>query len=190
MGRSFLIAGLGNIGDEYRNTRHNMGFMVLDSFIRESGTSFLSSRYGSLDNINFRGNKLILLKPSTYMNLSGNAVRYWMDREKITPDRLIVVVDDIALPLGTIRIRKKGSDGGHNGLKNIIECIGTSEFARIRVGIGNEFPRGHQVDYVIGEWTSAESEMLQGIFDRAGEAIKTFVVSGADTAMNLFNKSV
>ena len=159
---NFLIAGLGNIGVEYANTRHNIGFMVLDALVKDSGTSFISGRYGSTAEISYRGHKLVLLKPSTYMNLSGKAVNYWMQELKIKPENLLVVVDDLALPFGTLRMRKQGSDGGHNGLKNITQMLGNNSYARLRVGIGDAFAKGHQVDYVLGT----------GEFDKICECIK------------------
>lgn len=184
---NFLIAGLGNIGAEYANTRHNIGFTVLDSLAGESGAFFSSGRYGSTAEISVRGHKLILLKPSTYMNLSGKAVNYWMQAEKIKLERLLVVVDDLALPFGSLRLRKQGSDGGHNGLKNIQECLGTAAYARLRVGIGSDFGRGRQVDYVLGQWKTEEEKELPFLVARAIEAVKSFAVEGPDRAMNRFN---
>ena len=184
---NFLIAGLGNIGVEYANTRHNIGFMVLDALVKESGTSFISGRYGSTAEISYRGHKLTLLKPSTYMNLSGKAVNYWMQELKIKPENLLVVVDDLAIPFGTLRMRKQGSDGGHNGLKNITQMLGNNSYARLRVGIGDAFAKGHQVDYVLGKWKSEEEKELPFILDRAGEAIKAYAFMGPDRAMNVCN---
>lgn len=184
---NFLIAGLGNIGVEYANTRHNIGFMVLDALIKDSGTSFISGRYGSTAEISYRGHKLVLLKPSTYMNLSGKAVNYWMQELKIKPENLLVVVDDLALPFGTLRMRKQGSDGGHNGLKNITQMLGNNSYARLRVGIGDAFAKGHQVDYVLGKWKSEEEKELPFILDRAGDAIKAYAFMGPDRAMNICN---
>ncbi|MBE6226323.1 MAG: aminoacyl-tRNA hydrolase [Bacteroidales bacterium] len=184
---NFLIAGLGNIGVEYANTRHNIGFMVLDALVKDSGTSFISGRYGSTAEISYRGHKLVLLKPSTYMNLSGKAVNYWMQELKIKPENLLVVVDDLALPFGTLRMRKQGSDGGHNGLKNITQMLGNNSYARLRVGIGDAFAKGHQVDYVLGKWKSEEEKELPFILDRAGDAIKAYAFMGPDRAMNICN---
>lgn len=184
---NFLIAGLGNIGVEYANTRHNIGFMVLDAFAKSSNTFFVSGRYGSTAEISFRGHKLILLKPSTYMNLSGKAVNYWLQDKKIQEENLLVVLDDLALPFGTLRMRKQGSDGGHNGLKSISTSIGNTAYARLRVGIGDAFSKGHQVDYVLGTWKSEEEKELPFILDRAVEAIKAFVIMGPDRAMNVCN---
>ncbi|MBQ5802672.1 MAG: aminoacyl-tRNA hydrolase [Bacteroidales bacterium] len=184
---NFLIAGLGNIGVEYANTRHNIGFMVLDALVKDSGTSFISGRYGSTAEISYRGHKLVLLKPSTYMNLSGKAVNYWMQELKIKPENLLVVVDDLALPFGTLRMRKQGSDGGHNGLKNITQMLGNNSYARLRVGIGDAFAKGHQVDYVLGKWKSEEEKELPFILDRAADAIKAYSFMGPDRAMNICN---
>ena len=184
---NFLIAGLGNIGVEYANTRHNIGFMVLDALVKDSGTSFISGRYGSTAEISYRGHKLVLLKPSTYMNLSGKAVNYWMQELKIKPENLLVVVDDLALPFGTMRMRKQGSDGGHNGLKNITQMLGNNSYARLRVGIGDAFAKGHQVDYVLGKWKSEEEKELPFILDRAADAIKAYSFMGPDRAMNICN---
>lgn len=184
---NFLIAGLGNIGVEYANTRHNIGFMVLDAFAKESGTTFISGRYGSTAEVSYRGHKLILLKPSTYMNLSGKAVNYWMQELKIKPENLLVIVDDLALPFGTLRMRKQGSDGGHNGLKNITAMLGNSNYARLRVGISDSFAKGHQVDYVLGKWKSEEEKELPFILDRAIDAVKAYAFMGPDRAMNVCN---
>ena len=184
---NFLIAGLGNIGAEYANTRHNIGFMVLDAFAKESGTTVISGRYGSTAEVSYRGHKLILLKPSTYMNLSGKAVNYWMQELKIKPENLLVIVDDLALPFGTLRMRKQGSDGGHNGLKNITAMLGNSNYARLRVGISDSFAKGHQVDYVLGKWKSEEEKELPFILDRAIDAVKAYAFMGPDRAMNVCN---
>lgn len=184
---SFLIAGLGNIGAEYSNTRHNIGFKVLDTLAGVSGISFTSRRYGSVAEMKYKGRHFILLKPSTYMNLSGKAVSYWLREQKIEIENLLVVVDDIALPLGTLRMRKQGSDGGHNGLKNISEVLGTDSFARLRVGIGNSFGEGAQIDYVLGEWTAQEAKELPSVCEKAAEAVKSFGTSGIERTMNLFN---
>ena len=184
---NFLIAGLGNIGAEYANTRHNIGFMVLDAFAKESGTTFISGRYGSTAEVSYRGHKLILLKPSTYMNLSGKAVNYWMQELKIKPENLLVIVDDLALPFGSLRMRKQGSDGGHNGLKNITAMLGNSNYARLRVGISDAFAKGHQVDYVLGKWKGEEEKELPFILDRAIDAVKAYAFMGPDRAMNVVN---
>lgn len=184
----YLIAGLGNIGSEYANTRHNIGFMVLDAFAKASNAVFTSERYGSVAEVRHKGRTFVLLKPSTYMNLSGKAVAYWMKAENIPIENTLVVVDDIAIDLGAIRIRMKGSDGGHNGLKNIAEVLGHNNFARLRFGVGGDFPRGHQVDYVLGEWSKQELAVLPERVDLAVEAIKSFGTIGLERTMNFFNK--
>ena len=156
----YLIVGLGNIGAEYADTRHNIGFNVLDALAGASNIAFTTDRYGAVAELRHKGRTLVLLKPSTYMNLSGKAVRYWLDREKIERENLLVVVDDIALPFGTLRMRTRGSAGGHNGLKSICELLGTEDYARIRFGIGGDFARGQQVDYVLGQWTEEGRRLL------------------------------
>ena len=184
---NYLIVGLGNIGVEYVNTRHNMGFMVLDAWAQASSISFESGRYGSTATVSFKGRKFTLLKPSTYMNLSGKAVRYWMTELKIPVENLLVISDDLNIPFGTLRLRKNGSAGGHNGLTNINELIGTQEYARIRVGIGNDFGRGQQVDYVLGELSKEESEMMPEVSKRVIDGVKAWALMGADKAMNMVN---
>lgn len=183
----YLIVGLGNIGAEYADTRHNIGFMVLDALAEASNAVFTSGRYGSTAEIGYKGRRLVLLKPSTYMNLSGNAVRYWMQQEKIPVDHVLVVVDDVALDLGAIRLRARGSDGGHNGLKHIDATLGHNGYARLRFGIGHDFPQGFQVDYVLGQWTAKEKKVLPERVDVAGEAIRSFVTAGLERTMNVFN---
>lgn len=183
----YLIVGLGNPGDEYVETRHNTGYMVVDAFAREAGVTFADRRYGYVAETSLRGRKLFLLKPTTYMNLSGNAVRYWLGKENIDQSHMLVVVDDIALPLGTIRIKAAGSGGGHNGLGHIEQLIGP-QYARMRMGIGNDFPRGMQIDWVLGKYDDEEKSKLQPAIDRAVEAIKSFVLAGIDLTMNQFNK--
>ncbi len=185
----FLVVGLGNIGAEYEGTRHNMGFMVLDAFAKASNAVFCSERYGDTAEVSLKGRKITLLKPSTYMNLSGNAVRYWMNRLGVTADRLLVICDDLNIPFGTLRMRKKGSDGGHNGLKNIQETIGTQDYCRIRAGIGNEFHRGGQIDFVLGKLSDEQVTAMPDICERAGKGIRDFVLAGADIAMNSLNAS-
>ena len=184
---NYLIVGLGNIGVEYVNTRHNMGFMVLDAWAQASNILFESGRYGYTATISFKGRKFTLLKPSTYMNLSGKAVRYWMNELKIPVEQLLVISDDLNIPFGTLRLRKNGSAGGHNGLTNINELIGTQDYARIRVGIGNGFGRGHQIDYVLGELAEEEIEQMPEICKRVIEGIKAWATIGADRAMNVVN---
>ena len=184
---NYLIVGLGNIGVEYANTRHNMGFMVLDAWAQASNIVFESGRYGSIATISFKGRKFTLLKPSTYMNLSGKAVRYWMNELKIPVENLLVLSDDLNIPFGTVRLRKSGSAGGHNGLTNINELLGTQEYARVRMGIGNDFGRGHQIDYVLGELSDEEKEQMPELCKKVIEGIKAFATIGPDRAMNVLN---
>jgi PTH1 family peptidyl-tRNA hydrolase len=184
---NYLIVGLGNIGVEYANTRHNMGFMVLDAWAQASNIVFESGRYGSTATVSFKGRKFTLLKPSTYMNLSGKAVRYWLTELKIQPDQLLVISDDLNIPFGTLRLRKNGSAGGHNGLTNINELIGTQEYARIRMGIGNDFGRGQQVDYVLGELSAEEKEQMPELCKRVIDGVKAWALMGPDRAMNTLN---
>jgi len=183
----FLITGLGNIGDQYANTRHNIGFIIADALAQEAEASFKSERYASVTRIRYRGKTLVVIKPSTYMNLSGKAVRYWMDKENIPTGQTLTITDDIALPLGTLRMRKKGGDGGHNGLENIIITLGTEQFPRLRVGIGNEFARGYQSDYVLGKWTREEEEVMIPKIQLATEMIRSFLVKGIDQTMTDYN---
>ena len=184
---NYLVVGLGNIGAEYANTRHNMGFMVLDAWAQASNISFESGRYGSTATISFKGRKFTLLKPSTYMNLSGKAVRYWMNELKVPVENILVISDDLNIPFGTLRLRKNGSAGGHNGLTNITELIGTQEYARIRMGIGNDFGRGQQVGYVLGELTQEEKEQMPELCKRVIDGVKAWATIGADRAMNTVN---
>ena len=183
----YLIVGLGNIGNEYQNTRHNIGFKILDAFAKASNVVFTDQRYGYVCECRLKGKTLILLKPSTFMNLSGNAVRYWMKKENIELENLLVVVDDLALPFGKLRMKDKGSDAGHNGLKNIQEILGQNIYPRLRFGIGNDFSQGRQVNFVLGEWTTEEEEKLPEKIDTAVEMIKTFCLSGIQFTMNQFN---
>lgn len=183
----YLIVGLGNIGAEYADTRHNAGFRVADTMAAVAGAVFSADRYGAVTTIRHRGQEVFLLKPSTYMNLSGKAVRYWMQKERIPLENVFVVVDDIALPFGHLRIRKSGSDGGHNGLSSIAECVGGQNYARLRFGIGGDFPKGMQVDYVLGRWTEQQQQLLPELLKTAGEAALAFVAEGPDRAMNKFN---
>ncbi len=184
----YLICGLGNIGDEYANTRHNIGFIVADAMAQEAEAAFKSERYAAVTRIRYRGKTLVIIKPSTYMNLSGKAVRYWMETEKIPAGNILVITDDIALPTGTLRMRKKGGDGGHNGLESIITTLGTEEFARLRIGIGNDFARGYQSDYVLGKWTRDEEEVMIPRIKMAVEMVKSFVVRGIDQTMTDYNE--
>ncbi|RMG75923.1 MAG: aminoacyl-tRNA hydrolase [Bacteroidetes bacterium] len=183
----FLIVGLGNIGQEYSETRHNIGFKILDSLANESGIFFTSDRYADKTLLKYKGRQLILIKPTTYMNLSGKAVNYWIQKEKIPLENILVITDDISLPFGKIRIKKKGSDGGHNGLKHIIETLGRNDFPRLRFGIGNNFPKGRQVEYVLGKWTEEEQNQLPKRIDSAKKAILAFATIGIDRTMNEFN---
>jgi peptidyl-tRNA hydrolase, PTH1 family len=183
-----LITGLGNIGEEYQHTRHNIGFDILDAYARASNISFMDKRYASVAETRIKGRTLVLIKPSTYVNLSGKAVNYWLAKENVPLENLLVLVDDLALPLGSIRIRAKGSDGGHNGLLNINEVIGTQDYARLRFGIGSEFSRGGQVDFVLGRWSAEEDKLLTPRIEEALEAIKCFALSGLNVTMNRYNK--
>lgn len=183
----YLIVGLGNIGAEYQGTRHNVGFRILDAFAEASNISFSTERYGDVAHMRLKNQQLVLLKPSTYMNLSGNAVRYWAEKEGIDMDHILILVDDIALPFGTIRIKGNGSDAGHNGLKNIALMLNTQSYPRLRFGIGGNFPRGCQVDYVLGQFTLDERQKMPTRVDVAVEAIKAFCLSGIQFAMNHFN---
>ncbi len=183
----FLVTGLGNIGSEYAHTRHNIGFDILDALAGASNISFKDQRYGFYAEIKHSGRIYCLLKPSTYVNLSGNAVRYYLQKLKLPVDRLLVVADDLALPFGTIRIRAKGGDAGHNGLANINQMLGTSNYARLRFGIGNDFGRGQQVDFVLGEWQEEEKNILPERISLANDAILSFGKLGVQRTMNLYN---
>ncbi len=185
----YLIVGLGNIGDEYSDTRHNIGFTVLDAFAAGSLASFTDKRYGFVSRVKYKGRELILLKPSTFMNLSGNAVRYWLNKENIPVENLLVIVDDLAIPLGSIRMRAKGSDGGHNGLAHINSVLGTNVYARIRIGIGNGFPKGSQVNYVLGRWNKEEMNFLKDRISIVIAMINSFCTAGTELTMTAYNKS-
>ena len=182
-----LIVGLGNIGPDYEMTRHNTGFMVLDAFAKASNTVFSDRRYGFVGETSLKGRKVVLLKPSTFMNLSGNAVRYWLNKENIDQHRMLVVSDDVALPLGQFRLKANGSNGGHNGLGHIQQLIG-QDYPRLRMGIGNDYPQGGQIDWVLGRYSDEELKQLQPSIDVAVEIIKSFVLAGIDITMNQFNK--
>ena len=193
--KKFLIAGLGNIGREYENTRHNIGFKIADalaiSCMKEEEKEkkiFSDGRLAMVAHVKFKGKQITIIKPTTYMNLSGKAINYWLAQEKIEKENLLVVADDIALPFGKIRIKKKGSDGGHNGLTSIIETLGTEEFPRLRFGIGGDFARGKQVDYVLGEWSAKEEKAMEEKVLISVEAIKNFMVMGIEKAMTGYNK--
>ena len=185
--RKFLIIGLGNVGDSYRNTRHNIGFKILDALASASNISFEPSRYADISKLKIKGRTLFLVKPTTFMNLSGKAVNYYLQSEKIEPNNLLILTDDIALPFGTLRMRTKGSDGGHNGLKHIIQTLNSTTFSRIRFGVGSEFSKGKQVDYVLGRWSDDEESALQERVDTSIEMVKSFVMVGAAQTMTLFN---
>jgi PTH1 family peptidyl-tRNA hydrolase len=185
--KKYLIVGLGNIGVEYVNTRHNIGFKVLDYVAQKENLTFETAKLGAVTEYSVKGRKLILLKPNTYMNLSGKAVKYWMEKENITKENILVITDDLNLPFGTIRIKGKGSDGGHNGLKNIQLLLNSSEYPRFRFGISDEFKKGQQVDYVLGEWSETEKEKLPERYAIAKEIIESFVLAGLNNTMNSFN---
>lgn len=183
----YLIAGLGNIGKEYENTRHNIGFKILDALAGASNVVFNDSRYGFVADMKFKARTYVLLRPTTYMNLSGRAVNYWLKKENIPLENLLVLVDDIALPFGTIRIKSKGSDGGHNGLRNITDVLGTDQYARLRFGIGDDFHKGYQVNYVLSDWSREEEKELPFLIDQCMEAVKSFGTLGVERTMNFFN---
>ena len=187
MAATYLVVGLGNIGAEYANTRHNMGFMILDAWAQASNVLFKTERYGAVVEVSFKGRWFVLLKPSTYMNLSGNAVRYWMRQLNLPLENLVVISDDLNLPFGTIRMRAGGSAGGHNGLENIAECLESQQWARIRVGIGNDFSRGGQIDFVLGDLSAAEKEQIQDISARVIQGVKDLSTVGIARAMNTLN---
>lgn len=187
--KRFLIACLGNIGPEYVGTRHNAGFMVGDKIAEDAGVAFQSCRYGDMAKVKVKNCELLLLKPSTFMNLSGVAVRYWMNKEDLPLENLLVVVDDLALPFGKIRIRQRGSDAGHNGLKNIAEQLGTQNYARLKFGVGNDFPKGGQIDFVLGRFPEEERRQLPEVLAHAADAVKAFCLSGAAFAMNHYNNA-
>lgn len=185
--KKFLIIGLGNIGAEYVNTRHNIGFKIVDYLADELGATFESVKLGSMTKVQVKGRTLLLLKPNTYMNLSGKAVLYWMQKENIPLENVLVVTDDLNLPFGAIRIKGKGSDGGHNGLKDIQSVLQNTNYARFRFGISDDFKRGQQVDYVLGKWSDQETEALKERLQTAAEAIKSFALAGLNNTMNTFN---
>ncbi len=183
----YLIAGLGNIGDQYLDTRHNIGFVIADAVAQSGEAPFSPGRYGEMARMKYRSRQLLILKPSTYMNLSGKAIRYWLNKENIPVENLLVIVDDLALPLATLRLRAKGGDGGHNGLISIIGELGTQNFARLRVGIGDDFAQGYQVDYVLGRWSKKEIEVLTPRVNTAVDIVKSYVTIGITRTMNVFN---
>jgi len=184
----YLIAGLGNIGPEYKNTRHNIGFQILDALAEASNISFNDKRYGFVAEYKFKARTFVLLKPTTFMNLSGRAVNYWLQKEKIDIKNMLVLVDDLALPFGTLRVRAKGGAGGHNGLENINQVLGRNDYARLRFGIGDDFHRGHQVNYVLGDWGREEKKELPFKFNDSIDIIKSFGTIGVERTMNIHNK--
>lgn len=184
----YLLVGLGNVGTEYDGTRHNIGFRVLDALAEASNISFEDKRYGFVGKGRIKNAEVVLLKPSTFMNLSGNAVRYWLNQEKIEPENMLIICDDIALPVGKLRMKPSGSDGGHNGLKHIASVLCSQQFARLRFGVGNDFPRGGQCDFVLGQFGPEDADVLNEKVGQAVEAIKAFCLSGIQFAMNHYNK--
>lgn len=185
--KKYLIVGLGNIGEKYAATRHNIGFKILDEIAVKEAVSFESEKLGAIATFKFKGRTFILLKPSTYMNLSGKAVKYWLTKENIPIENLLVICDDLNLPFGAIRVKAKGSDGGHNGLKDITAVLQTQEYARFRFGVGSEFSKGRQVDFVLGDWDKNELKSLPERLDRSAELIKSFGTAGLNITMNTFN---
>jgi len=183
----FLIVGLGNIGDEYAHTRHNIGFDVVNAFVQKHGAAFRIDRLAYVADIKWKGKSFVCICPTTFMNLSGKAVKYWMDKEKITLANLLVIVDDLALPLSKIRVKPSGSDAGHNGLKSLQEVLGTKEYPKLRFGIGNDYPKGHQSDFVLGKWKKEEEPLVKQKIEKAVEVIEIFATQGLTTAMNQVN---
>lgn len=183
----FLIVGLGNIGEEYANTRHNIGFSVLDAIAKENNLKFSTQRLADVAEYKFKGKLLVMVKPSTYMNLSGKAVNYWLQTEKISIENLLIITDDIALPIGTLRMKGKGSDGGHNGLKNIQEVLNTPNYARLRFGVGSDFTKGKQIDFVLGKWKPDEEQLLEPRIKMAIEMIQAFTTIGLQRTMSAYN---
>ena len=189
MSKKYLIVGLGNIGADYISTRHNIGFKVVEQFAAINGAVFETKKLGDLATFRFKGRVFTLLKPNTYMNLSGKAVKYWLEKETIPQENLLVITDDLNLPFGSLRLKMKGSDGGHNGLKDIQYKLNTSQYNRLRFGISDEFSKGRQVDYVLGEWTTEESEKLKERLDHCAELVKSFVTAGVKNTMNTYNNT-
>lgn len=187
--KKFLIVGLGNIGAEYANTRHNIGFKILDEIAKSEELTFETQKLGDVTTLKVKGRSILLLKPSTYMNRSGKAIKYWMEKEKIPLENLMVITDDINLPFGTIRVKTKGSDGGHNGLKDTQASLETTNYNRFRFGVGADFGQGRQVDYVLGEWNEEEQKALPERFKKATELVKSFVLAGINRTMNQYNNS-
>ena len=185
--KKFLIIGLGNIGDKYDNTRHNIGFKILDYLVKKEDVKFSTDKLGAISSFKFKGRTFILLKPSTYMNLSGKAVNYWMTKENVQLENILVLTDDLNLPFGSLRLKTKGSDGGHNGLKDIQQVLNTNKYNRLRFGISDTFSKGRQVDYVLGEWTDDENSKLEERLDMCAQIIKSFGTAGVNNTMNTFN---
>ncbi len=185
----YLIVGLGNIGEEYLNSRHNIGFRILDALARVSNISFSDKRYGAIAEMKYAGKTFILLKPNTFMNLSGRSVQYWMQKENIELDKVLILVDDLALPLGKVRMRLKGGDAGHNGLKSIHQILGSQDYVRLRFGIGSDFQRGYQVDHVLGRWTAEEEVIVNSKMDLCIEIIKAFATMGSERVMTQYNRN-
>ncbi len=183
----YLIVGLGNVGEKYHNTRHNIGFKILDEIAEDKNIKFETEKLGDVSSFRFKGRVFILLKPSTFMNLSGKAVKYWMQKEKIAVENLLIITDDLNIDFGTIRVKAKGSDGGHNGLKDIQEKLGSNKYPRFRFGVGNNYSRGRQVDYVLGEWTKEEESILIERLQKSSEVILSFATAGLANTMNTFN---
>ncbi len=184
----FLIVGLGNIGMEYDATRHNIGFDVADTFVLKNGGNYSLDRHAYISEVKWKGKNFVVIKPTTYMNLSGKAVKYWLDKEKIPIENMLVLVDDIALPLGTLRLRASGSDAGHNGLKNIQLLLATDKYPRLRFGVGNDFPKGRQVEFVLGKWNASEIPVVKEMMLKSVDAIECFATQGINQAMTQFNK--
>jgi len=185
--KKFLIVGLGNIGNEYAETRHNIGFKILDNLAKKENFTFETARLGDVAIFKVKGRSILLLKPSTYMNLSGKAFKYWMDKEKIALENILVITDDLNLSFGTLRLKTKGSAGGHNGLKDIQNVLQSTIYNRLRFGVGSEFAKGRQVDYVLGEWTEEEKDSLKERLEKSNEIVRSFVLSGVKNTMNQFN---
>jgi PTH1 family peptidyl-tRNA hydrolase len=185
--KKFLIVGLGNIGEKYANTRHNIGFKILDYLVNEEDISFETQKLGDIANLKIKGRTLILMKPNTYMNLSGKAIKYWLEKEKIPLENLLVITDDLNLPFGTLRLKTKGSDGGHNGLKDTQDKLQTTNYNRFRFGISDAFSKGKQIDYVLGEWSDEEHTALKERLETASKLIKSFVLAGVNNTMSQFN---
>src|SRR5690554_3176106 len=188
MSAKYLIVGLGNIGAEYQHTRHNIGFDIADAFVEKHGVKFQSDRLADVASLKYKGRQVLVIKPTTYMNLSGRAVLYWLSKEKIEKENMLVLIDEIALPLSKIRLRPSGSDAGHNGLKNITTLLGTDQYPRLRFGIGNNFPKGMQVEYVLGRWFPEEVPIVKNKIDKCVEVIESFIFTGIQQTMNQYNK--